>query len=515
MRLESNSILAAFLVLTACAGTPEPVSDAPVVDASASTLTTTWPVTVEASAPVTTTASQPTATSPEQVEDAVAPATTGQRTPDRTALDVAYFNTEEWKKRFAQSFLSVSDVEPTMTETEAEELQEILKLISEGKKDRALGRLQLANNEAASASFPFLIAQLHIEENREEEALAMIDVTLERFDRFRRAWNSKALIHYQRGEFDEATPAFAKALSLGQVDEITYGLMAVCLANDEKFIAAETAFRQALMLAPDSTEWRQGIARCLVQQERYPEAIALYSSLIDENPENPTYWLIQGNAFLGQGEFRSAAENFQMADQLGGSTNASLNLLGDIYTNDGLDGLAVEAYLAALEKDENAKPDRVLAAAALMTARGETESATSLLDGVDGHFGETLPEVTQAELLKLRAKIAVREGRGADEISILEEIVANDPLDGDALILLGESLERAGRPEEAYLKLDTAARIEGFEARANVRHAQLLVREGRYDEAIPLIKASLEIEDDESVRSFLEGVEKAARRSSK
>ena len=41
-------------------------------------------------------------------------------------------------------------------------------------------------------------------------------------------------------------------------------------------------------------------------------------------------------------------------------------------------------------------------------------------------------------MLKLEAKIASAEGKSKESADVLEKILAEDPLDGDALLLLGQ-----------------------------------------------------------------------------
>ncbi|MEM7519010.1 MAG: tetratricopeptide repeat protein, partial [Planctomycetota bacterium] len=332
---------AATLLLTiGCAQGPQPAAESPLLAATPS------------SAP------EPVVLVPpfQDDEDDRLPMPEPDRRLDRSALDLAYFNTTEFEKRFAESFLSVTDIEPRLTAEEAEDLQEIIELIQTDRKDRAMVRLERGNNPAASATFPFLIGQLHSDAEELEKALPYYDEAIERFSKFQRAWEYKALIHFQLGESEEAATAFSRAVSLGKVDERTFGLMAVCLLNGENYISAETAFRHALMLNPSRVEWKQGLARALFMQERYPEAVALFSSLLAENPESAEFWLLQGNALLGMNEPMRAAENFRIAEQLGGATNASLNLLADIYANEGLNDLAVECYVSAFDLDPDSTP---------------------------------------------------------------------------------------------------------------------------------------------------------------
>lgn len=443
---------------------------------------------------------------------------------DSTFPGSAYFKTPEFKRRFATSFLSVADVEPSVTAEEAEELQEIIELIQQdGKRERALTKLKSALNDTSSANYPYLIGQIHQGQERFDLALEAYLDAVDRTPNFRRAWHQIALLYYRRAldvdnqnateDYRECARAFAKAISLGLVDETAYGMMAASLLNSHRVLAAETAFRHAMMMGPDEKQWTMGLAQCYFRSKRYGAAVALLDDMIAQEPDNATLWMYQGNAYLGLQQPEKAARNFQVVDQLGGGTSASTNVLADIFANGGLFAEAVPVYLKALRLDASASPSRAIRAAKMMTGRGDVESAKVLLAGIEEHFGAELAEGTGTEILKLRAKIAVREGRGADEIDVLRQIVDRDPLDGEGLILLANALARNGSVDEALQHFETAASIDGFEAEAKLQHARVLVQRKEFAAAVPLLKASLQLNDKESVRNYLESVEKAARTS--
>jgi tetratricopeptide (TPR) repeat protein len=89
--------------------------------------------------------------------------------------------------------------------------------------------------------------------------------------------------------------------------------------------------------------------------------------------------------------------------------------------------------------------------------------------------------------------------------------VALDPLDGQALILLGQHCGRSGDVEKAVFYYERAEGLEQFEADAKVRHAQLLVGQGNYAEALPLLRRAEELKPREDVRKYLEQVERFAK----
>ena len=125
--------------------------------------------------------------------------------------------------------------------------------------------------------------------------------------------------------------------------------------------------------------------------------------------------------------------------------------------------------------------------------------------------GESLATEDQKDMLKLRARLAVATGASEEEAKILQEIVAIDPLDGEALILLGQHSARGGNPEQAVFYYERAANLEKFEADAKVRHAQMLVGQGKYQEALPLLRRAQSIKPRDNIQQYLEQIERVAQ----
>ena len=134
-----------------------------------------------------------------------------------------------------------------------------------------------------------------------------------------------------------------------------------------------------------------------------------------------------------------------------------------------------------------------------------------MLNRIDELYGDRIGEDERKSLLRLRAQIALAEGAGDEEARILEEIVALDPLDGEALILLGRHSERNEETEQAIFYYERAANIEATEADAKIRHGQLLVRNGKYVEALPLLRSAQQINYRENIQDYLVQVERLAK----
>ena len=431
--------------------------------------------------------------------------------------EVDIWNDATFRQQFAQSYLAETEIEPSVTQDERKKMLEVMDLFSEDRMDKAESLLRKNINDASSAVFDFTLANIYFQSDRWNEAAKGYEEAVKKFPKFRRAWKHLGLIHVRQGDLAKALPPLRKVVELGGGDAVTYGLLGFAYSSTGNDLSAESAYRMANLLAPETRDWKMGLARSFFKQERYAEAAALCGNLIEESPDSADLWLLQANAFLGLNQPLRAAENYEFVDRLGKSTGDSLNMLADIYVNQELYDLAVDTYAKAVEKDRSGTLKRALRASKLMTARGALDSTKRLIGQIEPLFAENAEQATPEELeqrkdlLKLRARLAVADGAGDEEARVLEEIVALDPLDGEALILLGKHASRNDETERAIFYFERAESLEAFEADAKVEHAQVLVRKGRYAQALPLLRRAQLLKPREAVQEFIEQIERLAK----
>ncbi|MEZ6037091.1 MAG: tetratricopeptide repeat protein [Planctomycetota bacterium] len=428
------------------------------------------------------------------------------------SLPFEFWKEESFQKRFEESFLRESDVEPPATRPEVEVLQEAARLLGENEVEKAMARLRNRQDDESTAAIDYMLGNLHFQAERLADAAAEYEKAVAKYGKFRRAWKNLALVRMRLQQYPAAADAFVHVITLGGGDALVYGLLGFAHGNAEDHIAAESAYRMAAMLDPYRLDWRVGMGRAFFRQRRFGEAVSLCASMIAQNPDRADLWMLQANAYVGLGDNVKAAENLEMVDRLGGATVESLALLGDIYINEGLYDLAADAHLRAVAKDQKGDSKRALGAANQLAMRSAHAESLRLLAGVDEKFGATMSETEKKDLLKLRARLSVATGATEDEVALLQQVITMDPLDGDALILLGQHYQRAGDKEKAILRFQQAGEIEAFAARAKVEHAKLLAGEGRYAEALPLLRAAQKLDPRDFVQKFLDDVEKAAAR---
>jgi tetratricopeptide (TPR) repeat protein len=428
-----------------------------------------------------------------------------------TETELELWNDPTFRKQFVESYLSETEIEPNVTEDERKTMEKVMGLIAKDQMDDAARVLERNRNPAASAVIDYTLANIYMQQERLGKAVALYQTAVDKHKKFRRAWRNLGVIYVRLSKPDKAVEALTKVIELGGGDSITYGLLGFSYSSLENSICAESSYRMAILMDPLTLDWKMGLARSFFRQQRFAEAVSLCGLLIEQYPNKAELWILQAKAYVGMKQPLKAAENYEFVDQLGGSTVETLAMLGDIYINEELFELAMDSYLRAMDREEEIQPDRFVRAAKVLTARGAFEESQTLIGAIDKRFVNKLSVEEQKDILKLRARIAVAEGAGEREAMVLKEIVALDPHDGDALILLGQHSERHEDMETAIYYYERAAMLEEYEADARVRHAQLLVRQRKYDEALPLLRRAQQLRPRDNVQDFLEQVERVAK----
>jgi len=248
------------------------------------------------------------------------------------------------------------------------------------------------------------------------------------------------------------------------------------------------------------------------KQNKYEDAAALLDVLIERFPDKTDFWLLQAQTYLGMKQPLKAAGDLEALVLLDKATVDSLQTLGDIYVNESLPALASRAYCRAIDADAKQPVARLLRAAEMLAARGALPQSREVTSRIHQVLDAGLSDDERHKLLKLEARLSMAEGADSDETAaVLESLVKLDPLDGEALMLLGQHYQRRNQPDKAIFDYERAESIEACEANAKIRHAQLLVAMGRYSDAIPLLRRAHDLKPREDIARYLEQVERIAK----
>jgi Flp pilus assembly protein TadD len=421
------------------------------------------------------------------------------------------WNDPEFVKRLMGSYGFASDVEPRLTtEEQAIYREKILPLLRDDP-NKAMPELQSNIKPDRSALFDYTLGNVYFQNENFTNAVKYFEQATLKFPDFRRAWKNLGLALVRDGKYAEAIAPLSRAASLGDNDSKTFGLLGFACMNSGKHVSAESAYRLAMLYEPENLDFRLGLVKCQVALGNYDAALASLDELIQRHPDKDTLWAIQANVFLQKNQPERAAVNFEILRRMDKATAENLSTLGDIYMTQESRDLALAAYLEALEKDAWQHPARGLRAADILVSRGAWSEAREVFTKIRSVSGAGLQAQDEMKLLKLESKVAMAEGAGEDAIKVLEQIIERNPLDGEALLLAGDYYARNDQRETAEFRYDTASKLQGFEADAFLKRAQLLVQSQKYAQAAELLQKAQRAKPRDNVQRYLEKVEQLAR----
>jgi len=360
--------------------------------------------------------------------------------------------------------------------------------------------------------------------NYENKAIQYYKQAVDKFPNYLRAHKNLGQLYVQKDETDKALSHLIKSLELGNNEARTYGVIGYIYYNKGRYVSSETAIRNALSLDPDNESYRILLGQTLSEQERYAEAYSLFSEILLDDPNNTDIWLAQFNALMGMDKIDEAATNLEIVRNMGKADPEQLMLLGNIYVNKGMLDMATSTFLDALERSRAAgDKDSLVNAAKTLTSYGSFDNAIRLMDAIDSNFQGRLDEQQEIDLKTMRSRIAIARGEGAKAAQILEDILSQDPLNGDALITLGQyysemvATEEGGEAprnkEQAIFYFERAEEHPEDDIRvsAYLQHGQLMVKLKRFSEAVNLIEKAQAINKQEHVETYLRQVREAAK----
>ena len=152
-------------------------------------------------------------------------------------------------------------------ESGLELLKEVIDLMKVNPKAAALALAQRKPADS-SAAIDFVLANLQFQNGENAAAAETYEAAISKFPDFRRAHKNLGLLRVQTNDFAGGIEHLSKAIELGERDGRAFGLLGYCYVNVENYVAAEAAYRNAILQQPDVRDWQLGLARSLVAMEK-------------------------------------------------------------------------------------------------------------------------------------------------------------------------------------------------------------------------------------------------------
>lgn len=424
----------------------------------------------------------------------------------------------EFVDRFLGSLTPETTREPALTPEEGTAFEAVANLVRAGDYQAAIQALRTElsrprgeNVPQASAALNYTLAALLLQEGRQGEAVREFEIAIRKFPNFTRAYKNLGLTYIQQGRYDEAQPMLAKAVELGDGSGATYGLLAYCYLNMGRAPAALDAYRIASVLDPDNKDWKVGIAASLMQTNRYDEAVPKFRELLIDDPGNTRYYFSIANAFLAQNRAMEGAGYLEIIRRMGKADVDSMVLLGDIYVNENLSELAFQVYEEAFSGGRIPTVARALRFLSALLQRGALDRASDMVKLVEENLGGDMSERDQLRFLNLQSQLALAEGDDEAAANVLMRVIERDPLNGEALLLLGNYFASVDDYVQADLYYDRAIRVAEYRVDGLIQKARAKVAQRKFEEAVTLLVEAQSLEPRSHVARYLDAVRNAAR----
>ncbi|MEM7517375.1 MAG: tetratricopeptide repeat protein [Planctomycetota bacterium] len=384
-----------------------------------------------------------------------------------------------------------------------------------GDRTQAIATIAESGLLDASPALRFSLGTLQFEEGDLEDAVANLESAVEQFPNFRDAHRNLAVIMVQQGDFESAQEHLVRAIELGSREGLTLGMLGYCHAIAGHPRAALDAYRLAMVTQPDERQWKIGQAQALGALKRAGDAIEIYDHLLDDQPADLDIWLVQADGFVLEDRPEDAVTNLELVYRTGDLTADATVSLGHLYLRSGLPQFAHDRYRAAIAHETPVSFAKAVEAVEILTnarqwshARdlGETIAAAPTYDKDLG--GDDTANLSK--LVRSRAFVELMDGDATAGEKLVEDWLADEPLDGLALILLARFREDKGAREEAEMLLERAAATPDHAAEALRAHGRLLVTFAEYSEALALLEKAQNLEPTNSLADYIAAVRELA-----
>jgi len=391
----------------------------------------------------------------------------------------------------------------TLSAKEAEILTKV-KDLSSTDLDMAIQFLKEKITPESSPLLDFTLGNLYFQKEELKEAEDSYRKALKKFPQFIEARSNLAKVLLRRGEIDKALKEFSLLLKEGVKDTEILQLMGYAFLSKGDTISAETCYKEILLLSPENDNAYKGLAQCLLQQERYKEMIGIVKNYLKKNPMDKEMWFLLSNAYIAMGDCKKAIITLECTRRLKIINQDGLSTLGELYLTEGETREALEVYQELVVMGKPPIP-RVLRAVEGFIMLNRLEEAETLIQEVDTPKYSLLP-AQENKLKRLKAQITYLKGDYQESLILYKEILKEEPLDGDALIALGDIYYKLGNYEEALIFYERAGRIKEKEVEALIRQAQVEVERENYKRAVELLESAQSIKFQPYIDRYLEQI---------
>jgi tetratricopeptide (TPR) repeat protein len=203
-----------------------------------------------------------------------------------------------------------------------------------------------------------------------------------------------------------------------------------------------------------------------------------------------------------------AIANLEIAHTVAPPSASSLSLLGDMYLNEDAHELALYNYQASLKQDPTTRPEQALKPLRRLMQLGLFDAARTYLKLIDSSLQSELSPEQAAEKTVVAAQLTIEAGNLEQGLAQLQSVLNEQPLNGDALLLMANVQLDQEAYATATFYFERATSVVEVQVEALVGLARTAVAQSRFQAALKHLQQSQRIKQRPDVAQFMASIEK-------
>ncbi len=314
-------------------------------------------------------------------------------------------------------------------------------------------RLVLADHSQHPAA-SLVEAKLLIREQKNKEALAILDRLIREHPRLGEAYYHKGVAHLNQGEIQPSLSAANQAMQLKPENPDARTLMAQHRLLQQDYESARENAKAALQKAPGNFRAGMILAKSFRLLGETEKAVALYEKMASYAPENIEIVYNLALAHLSRGDTAKATASLERALELKPGFSPALVAMSNLLTRQDKADQAIERVRQQLKKVPGNPEYWTLLAHLVDRYNAAPEEALGYLDKA-----RTLAP-NSSRIYTTQAELLVRTGKTGAAIDNYRALLRKRPDFIEGHMALGTLLDKTGKPAKAKKAYEKALDLD-------------------------------------------------------
>jgi tetratricopeptide (TPR) repeat protein len=354
--------------------------------------------------------------------------------------------------------------------------------------DKAVdGNLSIATrmpSGAVSAALLYFIGNSYMAAQKSVAAEAAFKAALKALPDYIRVHESLGILYLLGDRPSDALPHLSRAVQLGLASPNLYGALGFANQRLDNRFGAASAFQAAMMLEPGNQQWQDGLLASLAATKQHEAGLALADQLLRSRPNDAGLWVYRASLELDAGRKQEGLSSLEVALRLGNDDVANLQVCAVLHLELGSVDRAVALLAAGIAKGMDFRyADQSMQSLATREQWGPLQRLLDAYKNVPG-----LDDAQKSRLLVRRASLSEHDKDIARERTQLEQALALDPGNAEALLQLGQLQHRDKNYAQAELLLERATAYPTVSEAATLALSQVAIDQHDYDKALKLLR---------------------------